>query len=436
MSILALKLLLAILFGAAVGLERESKQVASSPGGVRTHALIALLGAICGILFVNNFVILGTLISTVFFIILISYYAIGSYTSKAFGMTSELAILFTFLIGLLPMLDVIPLQFVVALFVALVFILSMKDRLKKIVAGISASELESFISYAIIALVVLPFLPNVGYKLADISFLTTLFHGLNINLGAFADLELINPQKIWIVVALITGIDVFGYLIGKFVGRKGGFTFASIVGGFVSSTSTTVSLAQRSKKSGLVNYLIGAALLANMASFIQLFLLIGPLNAKWLIVILPSLLIMIVVSGLLGYLFIKRKENVLPETELEVKDGKIFSLTSALKFATILIIVKIVVKACLIIFGKSGFIVSAIFASFIGIDAIVVTLAEMAGNAITYKFALLVLLFVSATNLFAKIIYSFIQGNRKFATKFFMSAILIILSSFIGLMFL
>ena len=436
MSILALKLLLAILFGAAVGLERESKQVQSSPGGVRTHALIALLGAICGILFVSNFEVLGILVAVVFFVILITYYAIGSYTTKAFGMTSELAILFTFLIGLLPMLNIIPLQFVVALFVALVFILSMKDRMKKIVSGISASELESFISYAIIALVVLPFLPNVGYKLADISFLTTVFDSLNINLGAFADLELINPQKIWIVVALITGIDVLGYTIGKLVGHKGGFSFASIVGGFVSSTSTTVSLAQRSKKSGLVNYLIGAALLANMASFIQLLLLIGPLNAKWLVFIIPSLLIMIVVSGVLGYFFLKRKEIAVSESDVEVKDEKIFSLMAALKFASILIIVKIVTKVCLILFGKTGFVVGSVIASFAGIDAVVVNLAEMAGNVITYKFALITLLFVSATNLLAKTIYSYSQGNRKFANRLSLSFLVIVVCSFAGLLFL
>ncbi|MEI7480637.1 MAG: DUF4010 domain-containing protein, partial [bacterium] len=355
---------------------------------------------------------------------------------KPFGMTSELAILFTFLIGLLPMLNIIPLQFVVALFVALVFILSMKDRMKKIVSGISASELESFISYAIIALVVLPFLPNVGYKLADISFLTTVFDSLNMNLGAFADLELINPQKIWIVVALITGIDVLGYTIGKLVGHKGGFSFASIVGGFVSSTSTTVSLAQRSKKSGLVNYLIGAALLANMASFIQLFLLIGPLNAKWLVYIIPSLFIMIVVSGVLGYFFLKRKETAVSESDVEVKDGKIFSLMAALKFASILIIVKIVTKVCLILFGKTGFVVGSVIASFAGIDAVVVNLAEMAGNVITYKFALITLLFVSATNLLAKTIYSYSQGNRKFANRLSLSFLVIVICSFAGLLFL
>jgi len=35
------------------------------------------------------------------------------------------------------------------------------------------------------------------------------------------------------IKVLITGIDVFGYFLGKIVGNKHGFTLASFAGGFV-----------------------------------------------------------------------------------------------------------------------------------------------------------------------------------------------------------
>ena len=304
--------------------------------------------------------------------------------------------------------------------------------------GITSKEIESFISYAIIALVVLPFLPNIGYKLIDIPFLSSVFSNLGINLGAFATLELINPYKIWMTVALITGIDVFGYVLGRIIGNKSSFTLASCVGGFISSTSTTQSLAQKSKKTGIVNYLVGAALLANMASFLQIFLLVGPLNGKWLITIIPSLLIMIVTAVILAIIFLKKKDKETnnenhPEEEKKADDN-IFSLVPALKFALILIIVKLATKICLIIFGQSGFLASSMVASFAGIDAIVVNLAEMAGGIITYKFALITFLCVSATNLVSKSVYSYFQGNRKFAARFFLSVALVAVLSFAGVL--
>ena len=62
-------------------------------------------------------------------------------------------------------------------------------------------------------------------------------------------------------------------------------------------------------------------------------------------------------------------------------------------------------------------------------------IAEMAGNTITLKFAVITFLLVSATNLASKVAYSFFQGNRKFAVKFFTSMVVITVVSFVGLIF-
>ena len=90
------------------------------------------------------------------------YYAIGSMHTGDFGMTTEVAIFFTFLIGMLPMLDIVPLQIIVAIFVVLAMILSIKAKTQELVAGVSSKEIQAFINYAIVSLVILPFLPNIG----------------------------------------------------------------------------------------------------------------------------------------------------------------------------------------------------------------------------------------------------------------------------------
>ncbi len=431
------KLVLSIIFGAIIGLEREgSKQGAGAIGGMRTYSLFALMGALTGVFFIHNFSSLALLVVGGFLVLLISYYIVGSSATHDFGMTSELSAIITYLIGLLLMLDIIPLQITVAIFVILMLILSMKSKTGQIVAGVSRQELQSFISYAIIALVVLPFLPDVAYKLNDLPILPTILQGLNVDLGQFNTLDLINPRKIWMVVVLITGIDVFGYILGRIVGNKKGFALTSFIAGFISSTSATQSLAQKSKKTGFVNHLVGAAVLANMASFLQIFLLVGPLNPKWLISIAPSILIMIFTAGLSAMIFLRKKEPEKQEEKEQTKTEKIFSLMPALKFAGILIVIKIVTKVCLILFGESGFVISSVIASFAGIDAILVNLAEMAGQTITFKFAFITFLLVNATNLLSKVVYSFLQGDRRFALKFLVAAVFIVAASSVWLFFI
>lgn len=433
-----INLILAFIFGAVVGLERESSKGAEPHvGGIRTFALISMTGAMAGIFMVHQYLIIAVLVVAGFLLLLISNYIIEALETKGFGVTSELSAIGTFFLGLMVMLNIIPLQMTVGFLVILVFVLSLKAKTTQLVAGISKNEVQSFVSYAIIALVALPVLPDYSYKVKDMPVVESVLTGLGVSLEQFDNLDLINPRQIWFVVVLITGIDVFGYVLSRLVGDKGSFALTSFMAGFVSSTSATQSLALKSKNSRLVNHLVGAAVLANLASFFQIFLLIGPLNGAWLVAILPSIVIMILTAGGMAIFFFKRKEpEVAGGTPEEQKSDKIFSLLPALKFAGILIVIKIITKICLILFGKSGFLISSVLASLAGIDAIMVNLADMAGQTITFRFAFVTFLVVNATNLLSKSVYAYLQGDRRFAMSFLATVGIIIASSVLGLLFL
>ncbi len=429
-------LLLALVMGATVGLERESDNPTDPHvGGIRTFSLIALLGALSGIFLMHAYTAIAVVIIIGFLVLLVGYYLAESYVTRDFGITSELLAIITFVLGLMVMIDIIPLELTVAVFVVVVFLLSIKSRTTRLVAGVSRQELHAFITYAIIALVVLPVLPDHAYTLRDLPVLFDLLQQFGADVQGFDNLELINPRRIWFIVVLITGIDVLGYVLSRLVGHKNGFALTSFMAGFVSSTSATQSLAQKSVKSSQVNSLVGAAVLANLASFLQIFLLVGPLNLPWLISIVPSLLLMILTAGVIAAVFFRKKEGGGEEEAESSREGQIFSLMPALKFAALLMVIKIVTKACLILFGQSGFIISSIIASFAGLDAILVTLADMAGQTITLKFAFLTFLVVNATNLLSKSLYAWLQGKRSFALKFLVSVILIALSGSLWLFF-
>ena len=176
--------------------------------------------------------------------------------------------------------------------------------------------------------------------------------------------------------------------------------------------------------------------MANLSSFLQVFLLVAPLNTDWLVSITPSILIMVATSGLLAYFFFKRNDLVKEESEASKKPTAIFSLMPALKFAALLIGIKIFTKVSLIIFGHSGFVISSVIASLAGIDAIIANLADMAGKSISLEFGLITFLLVNATNLLSKSVYSFVQGDRKFAIRFLISVIIVMASGAIWLLFI
>jgi len=437
----SLGFLFAILMGAIIGLERASHQSVREEtvaGGIRTYALMSLLGALTGFFYVQGVTTMLVILASFVCVMIVVYYGLGSFMTKRLGMTNEISILLTFVLGFLSMSHLVSMQILVILLVAVLLILSLKNHTSRLMAGISRDEIEAFISYALIALVVLPMLPNTPISISDIPFLHTLLSGYQLDLGQFAHVEIFNPRKIWFIVALVTGIDVFGYMLGKILGNKKSFTLTSFVGGFISSTSTTQSLAQKSNRSHMVNSLVGAALIANMASFLQVFLLVGPLNPTWLVAITPTLVAIIFMAGILAVFFLSKhdvagKEKKTSDKKTETK--KIFSLLPAIKFACLLIAVKFLTKICLILFGNSGFIISSIIASFAGIDAIVINLADMAGKIITFKTALLTFILVNATNLLSKFVYSFIQGTRSFAIRFGLSVGCIITISFLTLLF-
>ncbi len=430
-------LILSLLLGAAIGLERQSSGHLSD-SGIRTFSLIGLVGCVSSIFYVNNMPLIFGTVSAAFVILLSIHYVLASNRTQDFGFTTEIAVLLTYLIGVCLGTGILPLHVTVAVAVVVIVILSMKKRSEELISAVTRSEIESFISFAILGLVILPFLTNTTYTLADFPEVRSVLEGLNIDVARFDALELINPQRLWFIVVLISGIDVLGYMLGKFVGRERGFLFTSFIGGFVSSTVTTQSLAQKSKTAANENALVGAAVLANLAGFLQIFLLIGPLNRKWLAAIIPTVLIMIAVAAALSFYFLKQRKTDDSEPDSTAEAGivekRIFSIVPALKFAALILIVKLVTNLSLILFGEAGFIAGSVIASFAGIDAILINLAGMAGTKLSFGFALFTLIIVNATNLTAKTFYCYLQGSRSFTLKFALSMLTIVAASLIGLL--
>lgn len=441
------KIIIALLLGSAVGFERESYEKHTKKAnslergslGIRSYALISLLGVLSGIIYTSHTLIF-VLTATTFMLLLIGYYILGSLAKKDNGITTELAILLSFLFGVFLGLELFPVQLIIALTIVLILIMSLKSEIQIFVARIQHHELDAFISYALITLVVLPFLPNKSITLANISGLASMLKDLNIHVGNLLHLEILNPFSLWRIVAIMTGIDIVGYILEKSVGQKNSWLLTSIAGGFISSTTTTQSLAVRSKKSKNINGLVAAAVFANLSSFIQHFFLIASVNTILLVKGVPYL-ISIIGSGLIvGLFFFFKSKSVnkkeMKDTKKEMNSIQIFSLKPALQFAIVFTLIKLLSKISLTVFGNNGFLFTTTLASFTGLDAVTLSVGEIAGKIISYQTGVMALIFANATNLMAKTFYCFTQGNRNFAFKFGFASLFIIGMSALSLLFL
>lgn len=424
---LPLKFILAFILGGVIGLEREINEKKNIEGdkngkqiailGLRSFSLIAGLGLISGLLLLSQ-PIFSYLIFGLFGVIIAGYYFIDSKSTNDYGITTELAAVYSFLTGFLLTVKDFPVQIVLALTIIVVLLLSRKEKIKAVVEEIKTREIDAFISYAILALVILPFLPNSTYALSDIPGAGNLLGQFNIS-GKILELELFNPFKLWMIAVLITGVDLFGYILERTVGAKKGWLLTSLAGGFVSSTATTVSLAKESKGSSNVNLLVASALFANSISFVPAMLLIISTNGQFfasVVLLLLSLLLSTLVLGIY-FLYISGK-NKQSKTKLKEDGHKIFDLGAALKFVGLFLAVNIISKIALEIFGEGGFLATSAIGALPGIDAVVINTAQLAGGKINFEVATWALVIINAVNLLAKSVYSFMQGSKEFAVKF------------------
>ncbi len=434
------RLLISLIIGAVVGLERETHHNLSdkkkSVIGLRSFSLISSLGTLSGFLY-HEHTPLFQFVAVSFGLLVIAYYYIQSTLTKDIGITTELGMIFTFFLGVLIGANLMPMQLILAFFVVLVLVLSRKEEIKNIILGIDREEVHAFISYALIALVILPFLPNTPFSLGNIPGALSFFKSYGLDLKQFASLELLNPFRLWFIVALITGIDIAGYALERIIGKKHGRLVASLVGGFISSTSTTQSLALESKKGKGINKLVAAAIFANLTSFLQVFVLIAPLNGTFLVKSTVTLSCMILAALVMGFFFFTKPEKIVAEKKTErkpIKESEIFSLMPALRFAGIFILIRLISKLSLIVFGNNGLYVTSVIASFTGIDAVLINVAELAGKSISYEAGLITLILVNSTNLLSKSFYSYLQGSRAFALRFLVSMLVVIAASTVGLL--
>ncbi|HQV89921.1 MAG TPA: DUF4010 domain-containing protein, partial [Nitrosomonas sp.] len=128
--------------------------------------------------------------------------------------------------------------------------------------------------FAVLTFIILPILPDKNY-------------------GPY---EAINPYQIWLMVVLISGVSLAGYVALQFIGPRHSAVLG-LFGGLVSSTATTLVYARRSAESqNFVPLAVVVILLANLTILIRLTIVSAVASPS----ILPHLLPILGSGFLLG----------------------------------------------------------------------------------------------------------------------------------------
>lgn len=206
--------------GLLVGLQREHAE--SQIAGIRTFALVTLLGTVMALLgepYGGWLVAVGA--ASVAVLLFVANLAKMRRGLSEPGLTTEVAALVMYGVGAYLVLGDTGVAVLIGGIVAV--LLQFKQPMHSFVSRMGANDIRVIMQFVLLAFVILPVLPNENY-------------------GPF---NAFNPHEIGLMVVLIVGLSVAGYIVYKFIGKNTGTVLGGVLGGLVSSTATTASYARR-----------------------------------------------------------------------------------------------------------------------------------------------------------------------------------------------
>jgi uncharacterized membrane protein (DUF4010 family) len=235
--------------------------------------------------------------------------------------------------------------FAVMIAIGFLLLLSSKDYLTRLKERFSREELGDSLKFAVIALVILPLLPDQKYSILQI--IQWFYADLNW-MHPVLTAQFFNPHSIWKFVVIMAGVEYAGYLLSRMIGTKWGIILSGTIGGLISSTATTVAMTKKSTEhtehtEHRYSY-VTATLLASCIMFLRViivaFVIYPPILAS---IIVPALVMFVWLSGYAGYAYLQtRRESSKPATvDTEEKEYESpFQLVPAMQFAWLIVVIK------------------------------------------------------------------------------------------------
>jgi uncharacterized membrane protein (DUF4010 family) len=401
-------LAIALGIGLLLGAERERRK-GEGPGrafaGIRTFALVALLGGLAHRLGEPTLVVAGCFVGAG----TIAAYVVSPRRTRDPGMTTEVAVVVTFLLGALAQTEP---ELASAIAVVTAILLAGRQQIHGFVRGaLTEAEVHDALLLAAAALVILPLLPDEAVDPYDV----------------------INPFTIWRLVVVVMAISAAGHVATRVLGPRFGLPVAGLASGFVSGIATVGSMANRARLEPILRQpAVAGAVLATVATVAQMAIVTRATSAdtfEELVVPLALAGAAALGCGLVFALYALKAPVPAPGS---LREGDAVNLRTALIFAATVTAVLFVSAAAQDLLGDTGIFIATLLAGFVDSHSAAISAASLvvAGKAEAANVVAPILAGLTANTLVKTAVA--VQGGRWFATRVWSGLALVTAGSWAG----
>lgn len=347
----------ALLLGALLGIEREKRNMREGFGsaGLRSFVLLAQLGATAGYLgkhLGTPWILPATIVAAA--ALVITGYVVGARARpEQVGLTTELAAIVACLLG--AMATTGHREIAVGLGVTTATLLAYKKPLHAWVGKLGQDDVMVGMRFLLAMFIVLPLLPDEPID----------------PWGA------ISLYKLWLLVLLISGLSLIGYVATRWLGPGRGIAVTAIAGGLASSTALTLTLVRQSREADAVPArLAGGILLGWSVMFVRVIVTAAIVHAPMLVQMAPAFGAMALVCGAYGWFCLRRSGTEAGQVTSAVPVKNPFSLVAASKFVALFAVVQLVLKLGQEHLPRGGVYAISALAGTTDVDAITLSMAE------------------------------------------------------------
>ncbi len=390
---------LALAIGLLIGVERGWRERDQAEGertaGLRTFALIGLLGGVWGALHA----LVGPLPFAAAFLAFAGGFTLFKWRESEregdFGATTLIAALLTFALGSLAVLG--DMTVAAAAAVAMAALLAAKRWLHGWIETLTWEELRATLILLAMSFIALPVLPDRGF-------------------GPFAAL---NPHGLWLMTIAIAGVSFIGYVAVRVAGTRYGTLVAGVAGGLVSSTAVTIDCARKAKaEPDTARIELAGALAASAIMFLRILVIVALFGPGHLALLAAPLVAAALILVGAAVAFGARWTEEHGDSDRHKHFRNPFELVSVLRFAALLAVILVASKGLIVLFGGSGAVGAAAVAGLADVDAITLSITQVHGAAITGAEAAIAIFVAALANSVTKTGIAFVAGTPRFGVSY------------------
>ncbi len=407
---LGLALGIGLLVGVERGWQERDLQTLQRVAGIRTFALIGLLGGIWGVLFPIVGPVPVAAVALAFAAALTLFEWRESVKNDTLSATDLIAGLVTFSLGALAVLG--NKTAAAAAGVTVVGLLALRHPLHNFLRRLSWPELRSVLLLLAMTVVMLPILPDRNIDPWDT----------------------INLHRIWLITVAIAGLSFVGYVAVRLAGARRGLLLAGAAGALVSSTAVTLTYARLAKSEPKIAHEAGVAIIASwIVSLTRMTTLAAVLAPVLLKPLFPAVAAAVCVLGVTAFALdrVSRADGASPKLKLQNP----VELGLAIRFGTMLGLVTAASKLFAAQIGQLSLLPLAAVTGLADVDPITLSVAQMVPKDVTIAVASMAILVAAAANGLTKLTLAFIFAPGRVGQVLAGAGVIAILAGVAGAIF-